>query len=46
MLELVRRTNPQLVWNPQPSGHVAIGVGNQRFDRGGADVDADCGVFT
>jgi hypothetical protein len=28
-----------------PRGHVAVGVGGYRLDRGAADVDADCDVY-
>ena len=45
VLESVGRRHPQLVRNPDPRRHVAVLVGGHRFDRGGADVDADCDVF-
>ena len=46
MLELVRGGHPQLMGNPYPRRDVTVGIGGYRFDRGTADVDADCDVFT
>ena len=45
VLEAVRVRYPQLVRNPGPGHHPAVLVGGHGFDRGGADVDADCHLF-
>ena len=45
VLEFVRFRYPQPVRNPGPGHHLAVLVGGDRFDRGGADVDADCHLF-
>ena len=45
VLQPVRRRHPQLVRNPCPRDHPAILIGGDRFDGGGADVDADCDLF-
>ena len=45
MLQQVGGRHPQLVRNPYPRRHLAVLVDGYRFDRGGADVDADCDVF-
>ena len=45
VLEPVRRRHPQLVRNARPRHHLAVLVGGHRFDRGRADVDADCDLF-
>ena len=46
VLQPVGGRHPQLMGDPHPRRHVAVLVGGYRFDRGGADVDADCDVVT
>ena len=41
----IRRRHPQFVRNTRARDHPAVGVCGNRFDRGGADVDADCDLF-
>jgi hypothetical protein len=45
VLQAVRRRHPQLVRNPCPRDHPTILIGGDRFDGGGADIDADCDLF-
>ena len=45
MLESVRCGYLQPVRNARPRRYLAVLVGGHRFDRGRADVDADCHLF-